>query len=76
VLYPDESAVTLPAEIRECFALEPPASLETFTRFTPGEQKAYLDWIYATKSEDTRAERILKMMDRLQRQLKFYDKEA
>jgi uncharacterized protein YdeI (YjbR/CyaY-like superfamily) len=29
------------------------------------EQKAYLDWIYEVKKEDTKAERIVKMMVRL-----------
>ncbi len=75
ILYTDESPVEIPNEIIECFKNEPQKTYVTFTSFTEGEQKTYLDWIYSAKTEETKADRILKMMDRLQKQLRYYDKE-
>ena len=74
-LYPDGSPVEIPTEIIECFKMEPKKNYETFITFTEGEQKAYIDWIYSAKTDETKANRILIMMDRIQRKLKFYDKE-
>ena len=74
ILYADASPLGIPEEIILCFGNEPQQAYATFMRFTEGEQKAYLDWIYAAKTEETKANRIIKMMDRLQRKLKFYDK--
>ena len=76
ILYADESSIKIPNEIVDCFQDEPSKVFETFLSFKEGEQKAYLDWIYEAKTDDTKANRILKMMDRLKRKLKFYDKEA
>ncbi len=75
LLYADDSELVIPEEIIACFKQESKELYQTFLSFTEGEQKAYLDWIYAAKTEDTKVKRILKMMDRLQRKLKFYDKE-
>ncbi len=75
VLYPDTSALIVPEEIRECFDQEPPAVWEVFSQFSDSERKAYLDWIYSAKKEETRVERILAMMERLQKGLTFFDKE-
>lgn len=75
VLYSDESELEIPEEIIECFGNEPKKTHETFLSFTEGEQKAYLDWIYAAKTEETKVNRIVSMMERLQRKLKFYDKD-
>lgn len=75
ILYSDESPLDIPEEIIHCFQNESSKTYETFLNLTEGEQKTYLDWIYAAKTEDTKANRILKMMDKLQKGLKFYDKE-
>ena len=74
VLYADESKLDIPEEIIECFKTEPPKMYETFQSFAEGEQKAYLDWIYSAKTEETKARRIVGMMDRLVLNLKFSDK--
>lgn len=73
ILYADTSLFEIPEEIILCFDNEPRQVYETFMSFTEGEQKAYLDWIYEAKTEETKARRIIKMLDRLQRKLKFYD---
>lgn len=74
ILYSDESLLEIPTEIIECFKNEPKKIYETFLHFSEGEQKAYLDWIYKAKTDETKANRILKMMIRLEKKLKFYDK--
>lgn len=76
VLYLDESLVAIPQELIDCFTFEAKPIYQTFLSFTDGEQKAYIDWIYEAKTEETKANRIAKMMGRLQRKLKFYDQES
>ena len=76
VLYVDESKLVIPSEILDCFENETAACYKNFLAFTENEQKVYLDWIYSAKTAETKAMRILKMMDRLQKNLKFYDKKT
>jgi len=73
ILYSDESIIEIPEEILQCFENEPKEVYETFLSFTEGEQKAYLDWIYKAKREETKVERIVKMIERVQKGKKFYD---
>jgi len=73
ILYNDERPLGIPEEILECFNNEPKKAFQNFSAFTEGEQKAYLDWIYEAKKEDTKAERIVKMMDRLADNKKLHD---
>jgi len=73
ILYPDESSTEIPKEIIACFDNESPTLMETFQSFTDGEKKAYLDWIYAAKTEVTKRKRIVGMMEKLEKGLKFYD---
>jgi hypothetical protein len=75
ILFTDETQLEIPNEIIECFQNEHEKLYKTFLSFTEGEQKSYLDWIYSAKTEDTKASRIVTMMDRLQKKLKLYDKE-
>lgn len=72
-LYRDESPTEIPPEILECFKLENSKTFENFNQFTDGEKKAYLDWIYSAKREDTKVQRIAKMMDRVSKKIKYYD---
>jgi uncharacterized protein YdeI (YjbR/CyaY-like superfamily) len=41
--------------------------------FTDNQQKSYIDWIYAAKRSETRANRIAIMMERVARGKKLYD---
>ncbi|WP_411028812.1 DUF1905 domain-containing protein [Spongiimicrobium sp. 3-5] len=75
ILYADESLLEIPSEIIACFKNEPKKTFDTFLSFTEGEQKAYLDWIYQSKTDETKANRIIGMMHKLQKNLKFYNKE-
>lgn len=72
-LYPDASQAPVPEEIAACFKNEPPLVAETFASFSPGERKAYLDWIGQARTEQTRADRIARMMARLERGLRLHD---
>lgn len=76
ILYADNSSFEIPDEILACFKNEPKQILTTFNSLTQGKQKAYIDWIYNAKSDETKAARILKMMDRLVKGLSLYDKEV
>jgi hypothetical protein len=75
VLYKDETALEIPSEIARCLQDESPKTYEAFIRSNEGEQKAWLDWIYAAKKDETKAQRILTMMDKLKRGIRFYDKD-
>lgn len=74
ILYKDDRPLTIPDEIVACFEGESQKTYEQFTLASESEQKAWLDWIYAAKKEETKANRILKMMDNLKRGLGFYNK--
>lgn len=74
VLFADDRPLEVPEEIILCLKEEP----ETYNRFmqlTDGEKQAYLDWVYSARQEQTRVDRIAKMMGRLANGLKFYDKD-
>ena len=73
LLYHDPREVRIPAEIIACFENEPAVVAETFAGLTPGERKAYLDWIYQARTEETRADRMARMMGRLERGLPLHD---
>lgn len=74
ILYPDDSPVEIPEEILECFGNEPPELLQSFRALTEGQQRAFIDWICKAKTEDTKAQRIVEMMDKMALGLSFYDK--
>ena len=75
ILYADESPLEIPEEIILCFKNESPKIYETFLNFTEGQQKSYIDWIYDAKTAATQAERIAKMMERLQKGLRWNERE-
>ena len=73
-LFIDDMNIKIPDEIMECFKAESKEFYNTFISFTPGEQKAYLDWIYEAKTEVTKVNRIVEMMNRLQKKLRLNEK--
>ncbi len=74
ILYPDLSSTDIPEEILLCFENEPNSTYQNFLEFNDNEKKAYLDWIYDAKTEETKAQRIVKMMDRAFQNKKLFDK--
>jgi Domain of unknown function (DUF1905)/Bacteriocin-protection, YdeI or OmpD-Associated len=73
VLYADKLPTEIPEELKSCLQDEPNA-YETFLSYTDGEQKAFIDWVYSAKKDEIKVERIIKMLDKLQKKQKFTDK--
>lgn len=57
ILYKDDSPIEIPDELVLCLKDEPLA-YETFVKLKEGEQKAFIDWIYSAKKDETKVERI------------------
>lgn len=62
ILFKDDTPDEIPQELIDCLQAEPPA-YDLFQRLPKGEQKVYVDWIYSAKKDETRVERIVKMID-------------
>jgi len=69
----DDSVVQIPDELLDCFSEAPKSVLKTFMSFTQGQQKAYIDWIYEAKMEETKALRIARMIKRVEMGMTFGD---
>ena len=69
----DTSPINIPDEIIACFKNESPEVYNSFLDFTASEQKTYIDWIYEAKREETKVERIVKMMRQVSEGKKFYE---
>ncbi|MEA1785283.1 YdeI/OmpD-associated family protein [Arenibacter sp. GZD96] len=63
-LYADNEPTEIPEALRLCL-LEEPNALETFLGRTNGEQKAFIDWIYAAKTDTTKVNRIASTLRKL-----------
>ncbi|WP_207421340.1 YdeI/OmpD-associated family protein [Desertivirga brevis] len=63
-LYEDRSPIEVPSEIMDCLKIEERA-FQKFEKLPPGHKKEYVRWIYAAKKDETRVERINKMIDEL-----------
>jgi hypothetical protein len=74
VLYKDNSPQTIPQEIIDCLKLESAEVHHRFLDFQDDEKKAYLDWIYDAKTDETKAKRIVQMIDRIKAGLRFHEK--
>ena len=73
ILFADEDSLEIPDELLVCLNDDPLAH-KTFTSLPEGEQKAYINWIYSAKKEETKIERIATTLKRLNKKLKFTDK--
>ena len=72
ILFHDKDPLQIPDEFLQCLRDEP-AAYKTFFNFSESNQKYYIDWIYSSKKEDTRVERMAKAIDRIAKGLKFLD---
>ncbi len=70
ILFKDDDPLEIPEDVLICFKDEPLA-LKIFSSYTESEQKAFIDWINATKKESTRIERIAKTINTVLKGLKF-----
>jgi uncharacterized protein YdeI (YjbR/CyaY-like superfamily) len=64
VLYADNSPREIPEELLVCL-IDDPIAHQTFLSLPDSDQRAYIDWIYSAKKEDTKIERIARTIDKL-----------
>lgn len=64
ILYKDDSPIEIPDELVLCLKDEPLA-YETFVKLKEGEQKAFIDWIYSAKKDETKVERIAATINKI-----------
>ena len=74
ILYIDDSTLEIPNELIECLKNESEKTYNNFIALTEGEQKVYIDWIYQAKKDETKANRIVKMIQKVEQNLRFHDK--
>jgi hypothetical protein len=71
MLFHDDSPLVIPDEFLICL-LESPKAHAVFQSFRETSQKHYVDWVYDTKNLTTRANRIAKTIEKLEKGLKLY----
>lgn len=64
VLFADDFPTEIPEELKLCLMDEPNA-YKTFLNYTNGEQKTFIEWIYAAKTDATKVQRIAKTLDKI-----------
>jgi hypothetical protein len=64
VLYKDDLPLEIPEELIICLK-EYPGALERFQKLNEGERKQHMEHIYSAKSDETKVERIAKLIDSL-----------
>jgi len=73
ILYADNATTEIPEELQLCLNNEPEL-YQTLLGYPDGEQKAFIEWIYSAKTDETKVERIAHTMNKLSKQQKFNDK--
>jgi hypothetical protein len=74
VLYEDNSDVIIPDEFLICINESPLAKLY-FEKMSNTSKKQYVDYVYAAKSLDAQARRLTKSIEKLEKGLKYHEKE-
>ncbi len=65
-LYRDEIPTKAPQELIDCLQ-DDPGKLQLFEKLPKSEQEKWIEYIYGTSSLDAQTERILKLLEQLQR---------
>ena len=73
VLFADDSPRDIPEELRLCL-MDDPMAYRTFLSYPDGEQRAFIDWIYSARKEETKVERIARTIDKVLKGQKFMEK--
>lgn len=58
----ERDSYIIPKEIHDCLLLESADVQSNFDALTSSQQKAYIDWIYQAKTDETRVQRITQMI--------------
>ncbi|MEO5582766.1 MAG: YdeI/OmpD-associated family protein [Saprospiraceae bacterium] len=74
-MYPENKSIVTPEEMLNCIA-ENPTAKKFHTSLSEGEQKYYIQWIYAPKKEVTKTNRMITTVERLSNGRKMYDKDT
>jgi Bacteriocin-protection, YdeI or OmpD-Associated/Domain of unknown function (DUF1905) len=74
-LFADESPLIVP-EYFMVSLLDSPKANQFFERLSESNQKYYIDWIEASNKMETKVERMLKTIERLEKGKRFYDWDA
>lgn len=69
ILYADTSPIELPEDLKECLDAHP-AAYKKFRELTAGQQKTFIDHIFAAKTDETKVKRINKMLDELEKKIR------
>lgn len=73
-LFEDQSAIEIPEEFMLCL-LDSPEAKHHFENMSATSQKQYIDYVFAAKSMDARARRLTKTIEKLEKGLKYHQKE-
>lgn len=63
-LYRDEIPTSIPDELIDCLE-DDPGKLPLFLKLSDAEQKQWIEYIYSANSDDTKAQRIVKLLSNL-----------
>jgi len=63
-LFADHLPTDIPEELKLCLQDEPEV-FERFLTYTNGVQKAFIEWIYSAKTDETKIERITRTIDKI-----------
>lgn len=72
-LYKDKEPMVIPEELILCMKYEI-GILKRFEFYSDGEKKAFIEWIYSAKTEETKTDRIAKTMVMIQNGERLYNK--
>lgn len=72
-LFHDNDPLEIPEELILCLQDEPMA-YEYFNSLTESERNHYIQWIYTSKKEETKVNRIIKTIAQLTKRLKLHEK--
>ncbi len=72
-LYEDKAPLETPEELLLCMEYEDGVK-EKFEAYPPAEKKAFIDWIYSAKTEQTKAERIARTITLVQKGERLHNK--
>lgn len=71
ILFADNLPIDIPEELVECLQNEA-GLFEKFLAYSEGEKKAFVNWIYSAKTDETRADRIVKTFEKIEKGQSFY----
>jgi len=71
ILYKDDAPLEVPEEFTICLK-DDAAAMKNFRALPEGERKAMIDWIYSAKKEETKVNRMAKVINNLAEGKRFY----